>query len=421
MNLNKIGSLAMATLMALASVTLLSIVPVSASDDFTLGIYGNANQDDTIDMRDVTKIARMICWLEDEVDLADAKYDGNVNVLDIIQTELVILGREKELTVLDSAGRTVTIPRPIERIVVFNSETVETMRSLRATEKIVGVGKYTIKDGIFFPEFADYPNVGSVWSPDYEGVVSCNPDLVFLYGTCSVSYCDEIQNKLEELDPAITVVRLDCYKPESYVREVAELGYILNHVSDADNFIRFYDGYMETIRDRVKDIPENERPEVYFEAWRPYHTAGSGSGWHEKVVYAGGKNIFDDLSGYPDVDQEEVVERDPEIIIRAAKDEGGYDTSDVSELSEIWDEIMARPELANVTAVQNQTVYIIANPILGGVRHFIGIGYMAKWFYPDLFTDLDPETAHREYLTEFQGLDESLVDNGVFVYPPQES
>ncbi|MHC1604282.1 MAG: hypothetical protein ACXQTK_06270, partial [Candidatus Syntropharchaeales archaeon] len=79
MNLNKIGSLAMATLIVLASVTLLSIVPVSASDDYTLGIYGNANQDDTIDMRDVTKIARMICWLEDEVDLADAKYDGNIN------------------------------------------------------------------------------------------------------------------------------------------------------------------------------------------------------------------------------------------------------------------------------------------------------------------------------------------------------
>jgi iron complex transport system substrate-binding protein len=72
--------------------------------------------------------------------------------------------------------------------------------------------------------------------------------------------------------------------------------------------------------------------------------------------------------------------------------------------------------------VKNERVYVINNDIFGGTEHFIGMGYIAKWFYPDLFTDLDPEAAHRQYLTEFQGLDESLVDNGVFVYyPPQES
>jgi Pyruvate/2-oxoacid:ferredoxin oxidoreductase delta subunit len=34
--------------------------------------------------------------------------------------------------------------------------------------------------------------------------------------------------------------------------------------------------------------------------------------------------------------------------------------------------------------VENGEVYVITNHIIGGTRNFIGIGYMAKWFYPEL-------------------------------------
>ncbi len=56
----------------------------------------------------------------------------------------------------------------------------------------------------------------------------------------------------------------------------------------------------------------------------------------------------------------------------------------------------------------------------GGSGCLIGTAYMAKWFHPELFEDLDPEAIHQEYLTEFQGLDYDLNEHGVFVYPPLE-
>ena len=124
-----------------------------------------------------------------------------------------------------------------------------------------------------------------------------------------------------------------------------------------------------------------------------------------------------DLSGYFDVDAEEVARRNPDVIIRIAKEEGGYDTSDATELSDLRDEIMSRPELSEVSAVKNRRVYVISTDILGGVRHFVGMGYIAKWLYPEMFSDLNPEEIHRQYLVEFQGLSEDLVSNGVFVYP----
>ncbi|VUT27872.1 MAG: putative ABC transporter periplasmic-binding protein [Candidatus Syntrophoarchaeum sp. GoM_oil] len=90
MNMNK-GRRISASLLAIAmifSVVLpFAVMPASAT------LFGDANTDTTIDMRDVTKIARMICWLDPEVDLADANRDDELNVLDIIYTELIILER----------------------------------------------------------------------------------------------------------------------------------------------------------------------------------------------------------------------------------------------------------------------------------------------------------------------------------------
>jgi len=67
--------------------------------------------------------------------------------------------------------------------------------------------------------------------------------------------------------------------------------------------------------------------------------------------------------------------------------------------------------------MKDDKVYVIIKELTGN-KHFLAIGYLAKWFYPDLFEDLDPQAIHQEYLTRFQGLDYSLGEHGVFVYPP---
>jgi iron complex transport system substrate-binding protein len=63
---------------------------------------------------------------------------------------------------------------------------------------------------------------------------------------------------------------------------------------------------------------------------------------------------------------------------------------------------------------------VISSTITGTASHVIGIAYLAKWFHPELFEDLNPQAIHQEYLTEFQGLDYGLNEHGVFVYPQFE-
>ena len=328
-------------------------------------------------------------------------------------------GVGKPKTITDSAERTVTIYRPVERIIMPNGDCMPVMRAIRASDKIVGVNKYTVQDTLFYPEFSDYPNIGSVWYPEYEVMAGCEPDTVILYGTIFESQCTEIENTLKGIDSTITFIWVDCYKPGSgHVEEVTELGYLLDVEEEAEEWIDFYEGVLNPIEEEVNDIPEENRTRVYLECWHPYHTAGQGVGWHQKLEMAGGHNIFGNQSGYFDVDAEDVAWENPEVIIRSTR-EGGFDTDDITELRDIKDEIMNRPELAHVDAVENNSVYIISSDIYGGVEHFVGISYIAKWLYPDKFQDLDPKAILQEYLTRFQNLDYNVYEHGVFVYHPE--
>ena len=401
-------------LVGIALCTMLLISPALASSVDTLEIYGNAYEDDTIDMRDLTYVKLIFFGKKPETELADAKYDGKINPLDFIQIKLIIVGKEKEITFVDTADRIVTVKKPIKRIVSSNTNAIETMRSLKLEkDRIAGVPERVHKFSIFFPEFSDHPYVGG-YPLDIEKILSLNPDAVFLYGTFGKP--QENIKKLEDM--GIIVLGFDYFRPANiYVEETKKLGYIIDKEKEAEEFLEFYEGCVNTIKEKVEEIPEDERPRVYFESSRPYHTAGKGVGYHQKLEMAGGNNIFGDLSGYPDVDPEEVINRNPEIIVRSAWKEGGYAIDDITELSDIREEIMDRLELAKVTAVKNERVYILSNDILGEARHFVSIAYMAKWFHPELFEDLDPKAIHQEYLTRFQELDYDLKEHGTFVYP----
>ena len=412
----RIISALLITLMASAST-------LSAGSDSALNIFGNANLDDTIDEKDVTFVEEVIKGTNEATNLSDANYDGKIDENDIAQIRAIIAGEEKELTVNiltrpsmgseDITEVPVSIHKPIERIVPTIMYHVVTMRALGLdNDKIAGVRDNAKEADAYFPEFSELPMFSA---GDYEAILSLNPDLVIV----DTSKFEEHSKNL----PNATIVAFDCWRPSTYVDEIRTLGYILDKEDKAEEFIDFYEGVMNTIKERTDKIPDEDRTEVYFEAWSPYSTGAKGSGYHEKVTMAGASNIFGDLSDYPTVDPEEVMKRNPEIIVKylkASNDHIYYLGANETDLVDARNEIMNRPELALVDAVKNGRVYVTTGDIIGATRHFIGMAYMAKWFYPELFEDLDPEAIHQEYLKRFQGLPDDFLDThiGRFVYPP---
>ena len=404
-----------------------SEVTTASEDDYVLGVYGNANEDDTIDMGDVVYVKLAIFGKKPKTELCDAKYDGRINVLDVIQTKLIILGKEKELTIVDSADRIVTVKKPIKRAIALSYHSPEAIRTFGVVDKIVGVSSYFKEMEFYYPELSKLPSVGIGTNYDYEAMLSLNPDFVLASG----SKTEEIAEKL----PGITVVSLHFGDSKAVIEDVWKFGYIFGKKDVAEYYFdEFHDKYIDYIKAQTEKLPEEKRPKVYFEGWQRLSTGGLSYGAdspaQQVTDICGGRNIFADVPGVMlKLDPEAVIEKNPDIIVKyvnenypqwAGIEKVGYGVDDPSDMKALRESIMNRPELANVAAVKTGRVYIVGySGITYGLAYPIGTAYFAKWFHPDLFEDLDPQAIHQEWLDRFMRIDFNVYEHGVFVYPEE--
>jgi len=388
-----------------------------ASEDYTLQIYGNANEDDTVDMRDVTYIKLVIFGKKPETEFCDANYDGKVSMLDVVQTKLIIVGKEAKLTIVDSAGRTVTVKKPVKRIIPQQSWSYEPIWVLGAQDKVVGVTS-TVRDGggAWLPGIQDKPIVGTFKELDYEKVIGLEPDIVIAGSKTA--------EKLEPL--GITVISLpfagglEMFEPQFKI-----LAKILGKDERASEFISWRRSCIDKIKERTEKLKPEEKIKVYGESnARPWFTAAKNTSFHDVITTAGGINIAGDIPGfYVDVEPEWVVKENPDVIVIAATMSRQIpapgldyfaDESDIADMKQYLEETYNRTGIRETDAAKNGRIYLIHGYIVeGGCRSFVGIWYCAKWFYPELFEDLNPEEVHREYFEEWIG----VPYKGIWAYP----
>lgn len=405
-------------LLLLAISSALAVLPGSALG-FTLDIFGNANMDGAIDDLDIAYVQGIIDGKEESSELADANHDGVVDGKDIDQIEHIIQGDEDALTLIDTANRTVTLKMPIEKIVAVSDDSAEALKVLNATDKVVGVSIETLENFVYLPEFNQTPNVGKWSEPDIERILTLNPDLVISYKSATPKY---IEPKLNGTH--IPSVALDLYRADDLPAEMKMLGYIVGKTAEADKYLELFNEVTDTVSEKTATIPEDERVRVYLEGSADLKTYTKGKGGDLACTMAGGINLASDLEGsYPEVESEWVMVQNPEVIVRLAQPSEipcGYETDDPSGFEAKRNEILARTGWSNITAVEDNRVHMLLYEFGASPGVPVTIAYMAKWFYPELFEDLDPQAIHQEYLTEIQGMDYDLKERGVFVYPPLE-
>ena len=348
-------------------------------------------------------------------------------------------GAQKTVTVVDSVGNKIEVPYPVERIAILNSSIAEVICALGAEDRIVGIDEITKGNSEFFPTLKDKPSIGMPMGmpPNYEKIIDLDPQVVFYYAD-PMWYYPEFEEKMK---PAgIKVVRLDLYKPKSFEHDVKALGKMMGKEKRAEKYIDFAQAYADEIGERVKDIPPEERVKVYFEFFMPYIAYGRRSAPDQLITMAGGVNVFggDQMRGQllkmpgfiPGksaedymVSPESIVEENPNVIMKeymnmmavgTAKTIGYTSKPDKNVLSKARDEMMNRPGFEGTDAVKNGNVHVFAfGELATSPRWPVALGYMAKWYYPDKFKDLDPEAFHKEWLKKWYGLEYK----GVYVYP----
>jgi iron complex transport system substrate-binding protein len=129
----------------------------------------------------------------------------------------------------------------------------------------------------------------------------------------------------------------------------------------------------------MKGLSTEEKPRTFQICWHnPPWTAGQGTFVNDIIEKAGGTNIFADLEGWKSVSLEEIVARDPEVIIVTAM--GG--TS-----SETWNWVNTEPRLEDTAARENGRAYFVESDWveLAGPRAVDGLEAIAKCVHPEIF------------------------------------
>jgi iron complex transport system substrate-binding protein len=396
----------------------LVVIPACASD-YTLGIFGNANMDDTIDEDDVEYVEGIIDGTNEETQLADANHDGQIDEDDLTQIELTMLGEEKELTILDGLGRAITIEMPLERIVsIAGSYGPETFCALGVQDKLVGVASYAKENSKQLEEFLqEIPAVGSSKSPDVEVILNLNPQIVHSY-ECYYDSQTELEETLNSM--SIHLVPLDFHKPTNFPNAIMTIGYLLNEQNRAQELIDFEEYYLGLIDERTEMLEDEDKPTVYLESYLDYRTAGPGSSENDNALpRCGGINIFDDVTGVVYIDPESVIRRNPEVVLRLVHDGqvlSGYGVTDVGPINELREQTINRPGWESIDAVKNNRVYLISTSS-ESTHMSVFLMYVAKCLHPELFEDVDPEQIYEEWFHRFLGVDYL----GVYAYPPPSS
>lgn len=313
-----------------------------------------------------------------------------------------------------------TVKKPVDRIVLACGATVaDPTMILKVNDKVVGVPDgfreheaYTAY--VLFPGYDELPSVGKCFSDadvNIEAIAALEPDLVI----CCASY-EATLAKLEEI--GIPAFGMGSYNPAFIDEDIQSLGYIFGKRAEAEAYHNFRKHWLDEVQNKVAGLSDADKPLVYTETHYDYMAYAQDSWAYNMSIIAGGRNIAAGIyyGLYVRVDPEWVVKEDPDIILKAEWYTLGYTVDDLSDAKAVREESMSRPELASVKAVRNDKFYLYGGIIPAG--DFITILYFAKWFYPDLFEELDPEAVHQEFLDRFfEDANFNVYEHGVFVYP----
>jgi len=414
-------------------------LPIASGSAYVLHIFGNVNMDAVVDQSDIAFLKAIIEGKEKSTELADANFDGKVDARDISQVEMIINGTEKNLTLLDGNNLPITIRKPVQRIVVEYLDNADLMQILKKTDKVVGVDMAVAKSPAEFPAQSARTSVGAMHKePDYEKVLSLNPDLLLVFS-------NKTEEKKKNL-PGVSVLFAGLYYPDllnpetsAFTDAARKLGYVLDARQDAEEYIQWHIDSLNKLKETTGNIQDNERPKVLVAAYpeadeKTIFTFAKIDTLSSMVELAGGKTAADNLPDFMksayriEVDPEWVLQEDPDYIVLLVvattysglvlDPPSGYDADNATGMKEALEAFMSRPEYANLTAVRNGHVYILSGNMRNDAsKGLIGAAYLAKIFHPNE-VKMDPEGLHQEYLHKFLGLDYDLDQHGVFIYPP---
>ncbi|MBQ9066299.1 MAG: ABC transporter substrate-binding protein [Clostridia bacterium] len=309
--------------------------------------------------------------------------------------------------VTDCVGRTVNVPEHPQRVICMYASTAHMMAMLDEGDKIVGAADGVTRDQMMITK---YPSIEDVPTPYHEGavnveeVMALDPDLIIIKTEMYLKEAE--QEKLDNTGVPYLVVDYDSIA--SLKKALTVMGEAFGKSEQAQKYIAFMEQTLDTVKGRLSDVPEAQRPRVFHSVTEATKTDIVDSLCSEIISTAGLIDVsaaagVTDLGKNATVTLEQIYAWDPDAFL-------------CNEYA-VADYIQANPKWSGLKAVQNKAVYTL--PIgatrwchHGSMEPQMGALFLAKTFWPDKFTDYEWKTVIRDYYAEYFGmsLDDATID-----------
>jgi iron complex transport system substrate-binding protein len=228
-------------------------------------------------------------------------------------------------------------------------------------------------------------DVGGPWTLDLEKIISLRPDIVFLCRGVSV-HESLYASKLEERGLKTVFLLCDSAKDQYDVyRDLRLIANIFNREDVAESLIKTIDKKINDVIGILKTYNVS-KPNVLILLGPPswgLWSAGGNTFISWLITTAGGVNIASQYSGWPQLDYEYILSKNPEIIIITAH---GIN------MSQLKKELEQTP-LSKTKAWTDGKIYLLSDEasdivLRPGPRIADALDMLSKIIHPEIFGEL---------------------------------
>lgn len=333
-------------------------------------------------------------------------------------------------TVVDLAGRSVTLPPQAQRIVLGEGRVIAALAILERdpTRRVVGMmGEFERYDPAGYAQYkAALPAIeriarvgrGTGESFSIEAALALAPDLAIfgLEGHGPTPKDQELIARLEKAGVSVLFVDFRKEPLRNTPRSITLLGAALNKQAEAAAFSAFYQAELQRVAER---LPKGgDAPTVFIEnrvGLSAECCATMANGMMGRFVdVAGGRNIASSLipGSFGTLSLEYLLRNPPDIYIGTAIGNAGGNeppgrivlgagaTPDAARAS--LQRALQRTGIADLAAVREGRAYAIWHHFYNSPFNVAAVQAIAKWLHPQRFADLDPEATLRTAYARFQ-------------------
>ncbi|HEY6333343.1 MAG TPA: cobalamin-binding protein [Blastocatellia bacterium] len=227
-----------------------------------------------------------------------------------------------------------------KRIVCLTEETTEALYLMGEGDRVVGVSGYTVRP----PEARSKPKVSAFTTASIDKICALEPEIVLGFSDLQANIMNDLVRR------GVPVVVFNQRSVAEILQMILMLGGLIGRPDKAESLVKTLRSEVEEVRQKADRLPR--RPKVFFEEWMS--PIISGIRWVDELIeIAGGDSIFPELRSKSlakdrIIDPEEVVRRDPQVIIASWCGK-----------RMVAEKIVGRPGWDHISAVKNGRIHEI--------------------------------------------------------------